>query len=89
MFLEDLPEPQDTIWSILAIGKEELPLTTMGMILGGAIRVGFEDNLMYRKGEPAESNAQVVARSVRIARELGKEPMKPNEARKLLGLKPL
>ena len=61
----------------------------MGMILGGAIRVGFEDNLMYRKGEPAASNAQVVARSVRIARELGKEPATPNEARKLLGLKPL
>lgn len=89
MFLEDLPEPQDTIWSILAVGKDELPLTTMGMILGGAIRVGFEDNLYYRKGEPATSNAQVVARSVRIARELGKEPTTPNEARKLLGLKPL
>ena len=89
MFLLDLPEPQDTLWSILATGREELPLTTMGMILGGAIRVGFEDNLFYRKGEPAESNAQVVARSVRIARELGKEPTTPNETRQLLGLKPL
>jgi len=89
MFIDDLPEPQDTIWSVIGIGKEELPLTTMGMILGGAIRVGFEDNLMYRKGEPAESNAQVVARSVRIARELGKEPTTPNETRELLGIKPL
>jgi 3-keto-5-aminohexanoate cleavage enzyme len=89
MFLLDLPEPQDTIWSIIGIGKEELPLTTMGMILGGAIRVGFEDNLMYRKGEPATSNAQIVARSVRIARELGKEPAAPDEAREMIGLKRL
>lgn len=86
MFLFDLPEPQDTLWSIMATGKQELPLTTIGMTLGGAIRVGFEDNLMYRKGEPAQSNAQIVARSVRIARELGKEPSTPNEARKIIGL---
>ena len=86
-FINDLPEPQDTIWSVIGIGKEELPLTLMGMILGGAIRVGFEDNLYYRKGELARGNAQIVARSVRIARELGKEPTTPEETRKLLGLK--
>lgn len=89
MFLLDLPEPQDTVWSVLATGREELGLTTIGMILGGAIRVGFEDNLFYRKGEPAESNAQVVARSVRIARELSKEPTTPDETRQILGLKSL
>jgi len=53
------------------------------------VRVGFEDNLYYRKGELAKSNAQLVARAVRIARELGKEPMTPEEARRILGLKPL
>ncbi len=88
-FIEDLPKPQDTIWSVMAIGKAQVSLTTMGMILGGAVRVGLEDNLFYRKGEPAKSNAQLVARSVRIARELGKEPITPKEARKILGLKPL
>lgn len=88
-FIDDLPEPRDTVWSVLTTGKGQLPLTTMGIILGGAIRVGFEDNLYYRRGEPAESNAQLVARSVRFARELGKEPATPNEARQILGLKPL
>ena len=88
-FIEDLPEPQDTIWSVMAIGKAQISLTTMGMILGGAIRVGLEDNLYYRKGEPAKSNAQLVARSVKIARELGKQPLTPDETRKILGLKPL
>jgi 3-keto-5-aminohexanoate cleavage enzyme len=87
--IEDLPEPQDTIWSVLAIGKAQFPITSLGMILGGAVRVGFEDNLFYRKGQLADSNAQVVARTARFARELGKDPMTPGEARLLLGIKPL
>ena len=87
--IDDLPEPQDMIWSVLATGRSQFPITSMGMILGGAVRVGLEDSLYYRKGQPAESNAQLVARSVRFARELGKEPMTPAEARQLLGLKPL
>ena len=62
------------------------------MILGGCIRTGFEDVIHYRhypKEELATSNAQLVARAVRIARELGKEPATPEEARKILGMKPL
>ena len=69
-----------------AVGVAQLPLTTMGMILGGCIRVGMEDNIHYSKGELAKSNAELVARSVRIARELGKEPATPEETRKILGL---
>lgn len=86
-FIDDLPEPQDTLWSVLATGKAQFPITTIGMILGGAIRVGFEDSLFYRKGEPAESNAQLVARAVRFAQELGKQPATPDETRRILGLK--
>jgi len=59
------------------------------MILGGNVRVGLEDNIYYSKGELAKSNAQLVARIVRIARELGKEPATPEEARQILGIKPL
>ena len=46
----------------------------------------MEDNLYYRKGELAKSNAQLVARAVRIARELNPEPATPDEARKILGI---
>ncbi|NWF91622.1 MAG: 3-keto-5-aminohexanoate cleavage protein [Syntrophaceae bacterium] len=79
--------PEEAIFNVTAVGAAQLPLTTMGMILGGCIRVGMEDNLYYRKGELAKSNAQLVARAVRIARELNKEPATPDEARKILGLK--
>jgi 3-keto-5-aminohexanoate cleavage enzyme len=79
--------PQDAIFNVTAVGSAQVPLTTMAMILGGCVRVGLEDNLYYRKGELAKSNAQLVARAVRIARELNKEPATPEEARAILGLK--
>jgi uncharacterized protein (DUF849 family) len=60
-------------------------ITTLAMLLGDCVRVGSEDNIYYRKGELA-TNAQLVARTVRIDRELGKEPATPNEAREILGL---
>jgi len=79
--------PEDAIFNVTAVGAAQLPLTTMSMILGGCIRVGMEDNIYYRKGEMAKSNSQLVARAVRIARELNKEPATPDEARKILGMK--
>ena len=58
----------------------------MGMIMGGCARVGLEDNIYYRRGELAKSNAQLVERTVRIARELNLEPATPDEARAILGV---
>lgn len=81
--------PEDAYYNTLGVGRTQLTLATMGMILGGNVRVGLEDNIYYRKGELAKSNAQLVSRMVRVARELGKEPCTPDEARKLFGLKPV
>jgi 3-keto-5-aminohexanoate cleavage enzyme len=81
--------PEDTMVNVSAVAAAQLPLTTMATVLGCCARVGLEDNIYYRKGELAVSNAQLVARTVRIARELGKEPATPEEARQILGLKPL
>ena len=58
----------------------------MGIVLGGHVRVGFEDNVFYSKGVLADSNAQLVARIARIAKEVGREVATPEEARKILGL---
>ena len=79
--------PEDTYFSTLGVGRAQLSLGVMGMVLGGNVRVGMEDNIYYKKGELAKSNAQLVGRMVRIARELGKDPCTPDEARKILGLK--
>jgi 3-keto-5-aminohexanoate cleavage enzyme len=84
-YIHNLPE--QTYFTVLGIGKAQLSLGIMGLIMGGNVRVGLEDNLYYKRGELAKSNAQLVSRIVRIARELGKEPCSPDETRKLLGLK--
>jgi len=78
----------DAIFNCLGVGAAQTPVATLGMLLGGACRVGLEDNIYYKKGELATSNAQLVARMVRIARELGKEPATPDEAREIMGIKP-
>jgi len=80
--------PQGSEFTTLAFGPHQLPLTTMSILLGGHLRVGMEDNLYYRKGDPAESSAQLVRRSVRIAEELGRLVASPAEAREVLGLSP-
>ena len=78
---------KDAIFLVTAIGPGQLPLTTMSVLLGGHLRVGMEDNIYYSKGVLAESNAQFVARSVRILKELQFEIATPNEAREILGLR--
>lgn len=78
--------PDGTEWQCLAVGKYQLPLTTMGMLLGGHVRVGMEDNVYYRKGELAQSNAQLVERTVEIANWLDRPVATPDQARDILDL---
>lgn len=78
------------IWSVIGVGyPAEFQLATLAIIMGGHVRVGFEDNIFIKKGVLAKSNAELVEKVVRIARELDREIATPNEARKILGLKGL
>ena len=77
----------DYLWSILAAGKHQMNLCTMGAIIGGNVRVGLEDSLYIGKGALARSNAEQVAKIKRILNELSLEIATPDEARQLLDLK--
>jgi 3-keto-5-aminohexanoate cleavage enzyme len=70
---------------VIAIGRAQLPLTTMGLAMGLNVRVGLEDNVRYSRTEPAVDNAQLVERTVRIAKELQLRPATADEARERLG----
>ncbi len=78
--------PQGSTWTVAGIGRYELPLAVAAITLGGHVRVGFEDNVYYSKGELAKSNAQLVERIARIAKELGREVATPDEAREILNI---
>ncbi|WP_279356551.1 3-keto-5-aminohexanoate cleavage protein [Methylobacterium indicum] len=78
--------PPQSIFCVSGIGPAQLPATTQAILLGGHVRVGLEDNNYYARGQLA-TNEQLVARTVRIVKELNHEPASPAEARDILGLK--
>ena len=79
----------DFQFSVCVAGRAQFPICTQSLLIGGNARVGLEDNLYLEKGQMAKSNAEQVAKIVRIARELGIEPATSDEARQILGLKGL
>jgi 3-keto-5-aminohexanoate cleavage enzyme len=82
--VEGLPEP--THWTAAGVGRAQLELAALALRLGGHVRVGLEDNLHLSKGILAKGSHELVAAAVRLAREAGREPATPGEARSLLGV---
>lgn len=79
---------QNYRWSVIGTGyPAEFYVATLSIMMGGHVRVGFEDNIFISKGVLAKSNAELVEKVARIARELGREIATPDEARSILGLK--
>ena len=79
--------PGGATWTVTGIGRHQLPMGVLGLVLGGHVRTGLEDNIFYRKGELAKGSAQLVERIARVAGELGRPVATPTEARALLGLR--
>ena len=78
--------PPGSPWSVIGAGKTQFAMAMMGLIMGGHIRVGMEDNIYLKRGVLARSNAQFVERVVRLAQEYGREIASPKEAKEILGL---
>jgi 3-keto-5-aminohexanoate cleavage enzyme len=79
--------PDEWTWSVCALGRNEIPIAAMGIVMGGHVRVGFEDNIFIRKGVLAESNFQLVRKVTNIAKELERPIASPIVARRILGIK--
>jgi 3-keto-5-aminohexanoate cleavage enzyme len=82
--LRDLPA--GTTFSATGIGRTAIPVLLASLSAGGHLRVGMEDTITYAKGQPVESNAQLVARAAGFARLAQRPPMTPAQARALLGV---
>ena len=78
---------EDLRINVTSMGPTQLPMTTIAMAMGFNVRVGMEDNVLYRRGEPLRNNAQLVQRTVRIADELDRPIATPDQARELLALR--
>lgn len=73
--------PEGAIWQAIGIGRAQLPLSFAALALGGNIRVGFEDNVYFHKGQLADSNAQFVRRAVELVHAAGREVATPQYVR--------
>lgn len=82
--LRDLPET--TTFSATGIGRSTLPVLLASLAAGGHLRVGMEDTITYGKGQPVESNAQLVARAAQFALLAQRPPLSTTAARALLGI---
>lgn len=78
--------PENSMLGVIGIGASQFPVVAMGLAMGHNVRVGLEDNVYYRKGELATSNAQLVERAVRLAKEIGRPIATPAQAREMMGL---
>jgi uncharacterized protein (DUF849 family) len=74
------------VWQAIAIGRFNLPMTAIGLAMGGNARTGMEDTLLLRRGVPAQSNGELVDRLVGVARSLEREPATVSEVEAALAL---
>ena len=79
--------PCGSTFTVSGVGRTQLDMNTAAILMGGHVRVGFEDNVNLKKGVKAESNADFVKRIKEIATLLGREIATPDEAREILGIK--
>ena len=79
--------PAGSTWTATGIGRNAFTLAAAAIVMGGNVRVGFEDNLNLERGVLAKSNGELVAKVVRIAKELGRPVATSAEAREILSLK--
>ena len=80
--------PAGSTWTATGIGRHAFTVAAHAIAMGGNVRVGFEDNLNLERGVLAKSNGELVAKVVRIAKELGREVATSAEAREILSLPP-
>ena len=78
--------PADAVWQVIAIGRDNLAMTAIGLAMGGNARTGMEDTLMLRHREPAPGNRALVERLAGVARSIEREPAPVEQAREILGL---
>ena len=78
--------PAGSTWTVTGIGRSAWDMAAAGIVMGGNVRVGFEDNIYLGTGHKAASNGELVAKVVRLSKELGREIANPGEARRILSL---
>ena len=87
LFLDHLPK--GAVWFCVRHHQRGAADLRRVMELGGHLRVGYEDSPFLSNGTRARSNVELVADAVEQAGRAGRPVAGPDQARQLIGLKPL
>jgi uncharacterized protein (DUF849 family) len=78
--------PPGSVWQVIGIGRHNLPMTAIGLAMGGNARTGMEDTLMVRRGQPTTGNGELTERLATTAKALDRPPATVEQALELLQL---
>src|ERR1022692_1929742 len=78
--------PEGATWSATGVGRATLPVLLAALAAGGLLRVGMEDTTSFARGRPVTGNAELVERAAALACLAQRPPMRPDEARVMLGV---
>lgn len=78
--------PKGSVWQVIGIARHNLPMTAIGLAMGGNARTGMEDTLLVRRGQPATGNGELTARLATTANALDRPPATVEQAREVLQL---
>jgi 3-keto-5-aminohexanoate cleavage enzyme len=79
--------PEGSSWQVVTVGRYHFRSNAIALAMGGNVRTGMEDTVFLDKGVPVKSNAELVERTVALARAMGREPATVEEARQALGIR--
>lgn len=72
---------------VLATGRDQFPMNTVGVLMGcDIVRVGFEDNIYLPNGQPAKENYELVEAMAKVSQQFGREPATVAEARQVFNI---
>jgi 3-keto-5-aminohexanoate cleavage enzyme len=80
--------PAGSVWQVIGIGRHNLPMTAIGLAMGGNARTGMEDTLLVRRGQPTTGNGELTARLATTANALDRPPATVEQAIERLQLGP-
>jgi 3-keto-5-aminohexanoate cleavage enzyme len=72
--------PEGSVWQVIGIARHNLPMTAIGLAMGGNARTGMEDTLMVRRGQPTSGNRELTARLAQTAAALDRPPATVEQA---------
>lgn len=78
--------PGGSVYAVSIMGSEQNVIVPLAIAVGGHVRVGTEDYPLISEGVPAKSNVEIVQKTLKLSKEMGREVATPSEARKIIGI---